>query len=302
MQEDEYTISQEMIKVDETHTLYSQLWGNKDSKPIIVVNGGPGGASKDRYKGLYNPKNHLVLFFDQRGAGQSLPYGELKNNTTQQLADDITKLADHYGFDKFALLGGSWGSCLSLVYAIQNPDRVDELFLDGIFTGTKQEIDYVEYGGFKTHYPDNWQEYQNSVPEEFRSDPARYHHPRILEGSNEESKESAFAHSALESNLLSLDNLGSGDDFEVFDLVPDKILTQYMVNNCFLEDGYILSNANKIKARVNLIQGRYDMVCPPITAFELNEALPDSQLIWTVAGHVDRTTLDVKKALIQNYH
>lgn len=157
MNKDEYTISEKMISVSDIHQLYTQLWGNKSSKKVYVfLHGGPGSGVNDGNKVLFNPKKDLVLFFDQRGAGKSMPRGSLVDNNTDELIKDIDKITNEYKLDKFILVGGSWGSCLALAYAIKKPARVAGMIVRGIFTGRQSEIDFLDNGEFKSFYPDVW--------------------------------------------------------------------------------------------------------------------------------------------------
>ncbi len=300
MQSDEYTNQEFFLDVGDGHQLYVQDWGIKDAKrPIIFLHGGPGTGLKEAYKTTFEPTLQRVIFFDQRGTGKSLPYGSLKNNTTHDLVEDIEKLAKHLKLPKFIITGGSWGSCLALAYAIKYPDLVEALVLRGIFTGRKSEIDWLEKGGYRNFFPDVWQGFVDDTPKAHTKDPAAYHVPRILGDDESAVATSAYALGKVEGALLSLDDRYTPSGQEEYDPTFVKIESHYMANKCFMPDSYILDNAGKINAPVWLIQGRYDMVCPPITAYELDQRLPDSHLIWTVAGHSnDRGNYDVNRTIL----
>lgn len=299
MTPDKYTIKEQYLDVGDGHKLYVHEWGNPKGMPIIHLHGGPGNSANDGYKSTFDPETQHVVFFDQRGCGKSLPYGSLEHNTTQDMVEDIEKLAVRLNLEQFVITGGSWGSCLGLAYALKYPKRVQSMVLRGIFTGSQAEIDYLDKGHFATHFPDVWDRYLDATPAKHHDDPGRYHAKRILGGDAEAAKESAFAYHNLEGAILRLDDRFTKGGKDDFDPTGKKLEVHYMANRCFLPDRYILDNASKLPMPIWLIQGRYDFVCPPVTAYELNEKLPDSQLIWTTAGHGnDRANFDVNRTIL----
>lgn len=160
MQPDAFTIQELMLDVGDGHTLYVQDWGSKAAhNPIIVLHGGPGSGSKDSHKRTFDPKISRVIFFDQRGSGNSIPYGSLDQNTTDTLVADISKVADTLQLDTFVLFGNSWGSTLALTYALAHPERVSALVVAGIYTDSKDETSWVDAGEFNRFYPDVWAAY-----------------------------------------------------------------------------------------------------------------------------------------------
>jgi proline iminopeptidase len=278
MTPDKDTNQEFQLNVGDGHELYVQDWGNEDSdKTIIFLHGGPGDGVNDGYRHMFDPKLQRVIFFDQRGCGKSTPYGSIEHNTTDDLVGDITKIADKLKLDQFILTGGSWGSCLALVYALRNPERVSAIVLRGIFTARQSETDWVEKGHFKTFFPDVWETYLAGTPKEQRGNPNAYHVSKILGN----------------------DNRFRPSPIEEFDPAGAKIETHYISQGCFLPDSYIIDNAKSLTMPIWLVQGRYDMVCPPVTAFELNQQLPNSQLLWTTAGHgSDRANYDVYRTIL----
>ena len=292
-----------MIDVGDGHELYAQLWGNIEAKQTIVsLHGGPGSGSNDGHKDMYDPARQRVLFFDQRGAGKSIARNLLENNTTDALVEDIVKVTAAFGVEKFVLTGGSWGSCLALAYGLKYPSSVTRMVLRGIFTGRQSEIDFIDKGEVRTFFPDVWDRFAASVPDEFANDPGAYHQERMF-GNDTAAMNAALAYNDLESSLSKLDYravLPKPVDLESFDARGTVIESHYLVNGCFMPDGYIISRASQLKMPITLVQGRYDMVCPPITAYELDKALPNSQLYWTLAGHSgsDRANFDMVKALL----
>ncbi|MHB1865273.1 MAG: alpha/beta fold hydrolase [Candidatus Saccharimonadales bacterium] len=287
MTPDKYTIKEFFLDVGDNHQLYVQDWGYRQAKhPVIFLHGGPGSFCKDKFKVNFNPKTQRVVFFDQRGSGKSLPKGELKNNDSQKMVDDIEKIIQELKLPSVVLTGGSWGSCLALLFGIKYPNRVHGMVLNGIFTARKVEIDYLDNGGFRTFFPDLWDKYASTVPEKYKHNPSEYHYENIFSDDKELAKKSAYAYSEmLEGPLLNLDDRYEPEKFDEFDPDAMKIELHYLKNDCFIPEGYIFKNASKLTMPIWLVQGRYDMVCPPMTAYELNKLLPNSKMIWTISGH-----------------
>ncbi len=281
MTPDNYTSQEIFIDVGDGHEIYVHDWGNKKSKHVVLhIHGGPGVGSSDKDKLKFDPLLHRVIFFDQRGAGRSLPYGQLKNNTTIDLAKDINKVLQKLKIYKVLLIGGSWGSTLALFFAIKYPDKVKGLIIDGIFTATTEEIKWQTSGSINTFFPDEWQKFIFSVPTKYKSNPYKYY---IDKAAN---KESIYQIMKLQSSILKLDEIYTLPNINDFDEIPGRIELHYLKNNFFLSSKYLLNNAFKIKAPVYIIQGRYDMVCPPIAAYNLDNKLPNSKLVWTINGHI----------------
>jgi proline iminopeptidase len=286
MTPDSYTNNESFIDVGDGHSLYVQDWGNPKSKrPIVFLHGGPGGGCKDRHKQGFDPDVQRVIFFDQRGSGKSLPFGSVEHNTIQELVDDIEKIRDYLKLQQVILTGTSWGSTLALAYALSHPQHILSMVLGGIFTGSQDEIDWLLKGEFRAFYPDSWEYYLDSVPKSHRNDPSAYHFKRALTSSGEQSKQSAYAYHNLEASILNLDDRFVAEKFEDFDPSSTTIEMYYLNNRCFLPDRYILDNAGKIGVPVYLVQGRYDNVCPPLTAYALHRNLPDSRLTWVTSNH-----------------
>lgn len=287
MNKDQYVISEKMIEVGDEHMLFVQEWGNPNAAavPIIFLHGGPGGQIKDKYKGSFNPEQHRVLFFDQRGCGRSTPYGSLKHNTTDKLISDISKIADTFNAKTFVLHGSSWGSTLALAYALAHPGRVHALVIGGIFTGSKAESDWIDKGQFKTFFPDVWQAYLGRTPAEHHNNPSKYHFDKAINGTAKEQKLSGYAYDCLEAGVVQLNDRQSPEDFEEYDPAGIRIEIHYLANGCFLPDRHLIDNAHTLTMPVHIVQGRYDMVCPPHTAYQLHNNLPNSHLYWTLSGH-----------------
>lgn len=286
MQRDNYTIQEKMLSVGDGHTLNAIEWGNKKSNvKIIFLHGGPGSQIKDKYKSAFNPELHHVVFFDQRGAGKSTPSGSLENNTTEHLVEDISKVADHFGFNHFYLHGSSWGSALALAYSLVHPKRVKGLVIGGVYTGSQSENDWIGKGRFKPFYPDVWDAYLDRTPEEYRDNPSAYHFDKILNGTPEEQKLSGYAYDCLESGVIKLDDRSIPEAFEDYDSSGIRLEVHYISQNCFMMDRHILDNAHQLTMPIWMVHGRYDMVCPPQTAYELHHRLSNSKLYWSISGH-----------------
>lgn len=307
---DEYTIKSGLLDVGQGHKVYYEQWGNPKAKtPILFFHGGPGDGFKPKHKYRFDPKRHQVIGFDQRGCGNSLPYGKLEHNTTDDLVTDAVKILDKLNIKQVYVYGGSWGSTLSLLFALRYPARVKASIIDGVLTASTSEIDYINKGLSERFFPEVWERFQASVPTKHQDNPAAYHY-KILAGSDENDiKKSAKALEELEGPLLRFDwrsyqdiqpdkdpNKQESED----NYVPYKIYAHYMSHACFLKEREILNNAHKIKTPLFIVQGRYDMCCPPITAYQLHQAVPDSKLYITLDSHSpsdpeSRTTL---KALV----
>lgn len=311
---DEFTITSGHLNVSNGHQIWFEQWGNPEAKiPILVFHGGPGSEFKPKHKYSFNPKKHQIISFDQRGSGNSLPYGSIDHNTTQDLLDDTRKILRHLNISKVHVNGGSWGSTLALLFAIENPEFVETIIVRGIFTGTQAEIDWLDKGVFKNHYPEVWERFVASVPKEHQGNPAAYHY-RVIESNTSENLEATSqALSDLEIPIMMFDWRGFAANIkkdpdpnvkpEKFDPIPYKIYGHYFNNACFLEPEYIIKNADRITAPLYIVQGRYDMACPPITAYRLHKAASHSKLYMTLSSHGnDSETNTALKVLIDTVY
>lgn len=286
MNPDQYTIAEHTLDVGHGHMLYIQDWGYKKAKkPIIFLHGGPGSGCKDKYRLPFDPTAQRVIFFDQRGCGKSTPLGHWHHNNTQELAADITRIADFLKINTFVLTGGSWGSTLALYYAITQPSRVHTLVIHGVFTSSQAEIDWIDNGLFKTHFPDIWERYVGTVPKSRQADPSAYHYERVLGGDPAAATASALAYSTLEGSAVSLDDNHVPINPADFDPTQAILEMRYLAKRCFLPEKFILKNAHKLKMPVHIVQGRYDFVCPPATAYQISKSAPKATLTWTISGH-----------------
>lgn len=287
MTPDDFTNQELMLDVGDGHQIYVHDWGNPKAKtPIIFLHGGPGNGCDDLDKQKFDPASQRVIFHDQRGSGKSIADELLKNNTLEDLVTDINKIVERLNISKFLLVGGSWGSTLSLVYAIKNPQKVTGLVIDGIFMASRSEIDWLDKGGWRTFYPEIWDHYIKTVPKENRDNPSAYHAQQALGTDEEKAKRSVYEYLKVELALLKLDDIYRPPKYDDFQAGGGKIELHYLSQKCFLPDNYILENAKSLTMPVRLIQGRYDMVCPPEAAHRLYLALPNSEIAWVVGGHL----------------
>ncbi|WP_432773162.1 prolyl aminopeptidase [Francisella salimarina] len=282
--------NQEFLKVSDIHTIYFEECGNPSGKPALFIHGGPGGGIQPSYRQYFNPDKYRVILVDQRGCGKSTPFAELRENTTQDLIEDFEKIRKKLNIDKWMLFGGSWGSTLGLAYAQAYPDVVTELVLRGIFLGREKELSWLYQHGASMVFPDMWEKYIEPIPVEQRKDFISAYHS-ILTGDDEKLKQqAAVAWSVWEASTSklfvdkkSIDRYGE----DKFSLAFARIECHYFKNKLFVEEAQLLKDAHKIKDVPGVIvQGRYDMVCPAVSAWDLHKAWPKAELdIVADAGH-----------------
>jgi proline iminopeptidase len=292
------------LKVSEIHEIYYELSGNPEGKPVFVLHGGPGGSTSPYYRRFFDPDSFLIVLHDQRGSGQSRPQFEISENTTPHLINDIEKLRDHIGVKKIILFGGSWGSTLALAYGEAYPDNVSGMVLRGIFTASQEEIDHFYRGGVKPFFPETYEKLKNI----FGNDPSpEVIFDRIQKSDPMDKLKYSKAWTSYEIKLAELEI--SDEEIErminsaaLRDVVVSLALIEnyYMANGCFFKEGQLLAEASKIAdIPIHLVNGRYDMICPPINAYRLYKLLPNSKLtIVESAGHW-MGDKKMEKALVQ---
>ncbi|MEM8607760.1 MAG: prolyl aminopeptidase [Myxococcota bacterium] len=279
------------LRVDDRHSVYYEQCGNPDGKPAIFVHGGPGGGSNPVHRRFWNPKRYRIVLFDQRGCGRSTPHAELHNNTTWHLVADMERLREHLGIDRWQLFGGSWGSTLSLAYAQQHADRVTELILRGIFLLRKKEIDWYYQDGASRVFPEAWQRFLAPIPVEERGDLVRAYYQRLTSADRDTRLSAARAWSTWEgstSRLIPDVDLITRTGEDQFAEAFARIECHYFINDGFFEDDQrLLANIGKLHhLPAVIVQGRYDIVCPAESAYQLHRAWPGSELhVVPDAGH-----------------
>jgi proline iminopeptidase len=280
------------LDVGDGHSLYWELCGNPDGKPAVFLHGGPGGGSSPDHRRQFDPARYNILVFDQRGCGKSTPYASLEANTTWHLVEDIERLREHVGVDKWMVFGGSWGSTLSLAYAEQYPERVTELVLRGIFLFDQYEVDWLyKEGGASAVYPDKWDEFLSLIPESEHGDLVEAYRKRLTSEDADERLRAAKAWSAWEGSTVTL--LPSPETIDHFTspeiaVAIARIENHYMANNGWLEPGQLLEGAHKLSDIPGVIvQGRHDTCTPPKAAWALKKAWPEVELnIVPDGGHL----------------
>ena len=278
------------LKVSDIHELYYEQSGNPDGKVVFGLHGGPGGSCGPDMRRYFNPDVFRIVLHDQRGAGRSRPFAETEENTTWYLVEDIETLRKHVKADKIILFGGSWGSTLALAYAETYPEHVAGMVLRGIFTATKAEIDHFYHGGIIPCFPEVYEKFIHALPDTDRRPLPEYLLELMREGSEADRKKYARVWAEYEIKIAELyfPDEDMAPIFETFDPLAFAMLENYyMANQCFFEEGQLLANAGRIKdIPLIMINGRYDMICPPVTAYRLHRKLPKSRLVIAeAAGH-----------------
>ncbi len=276
------------LEVSGGHTIYIEQSGREDGEPVVVLHGGPGGGCSPSMRRFFDPDRYRVILFDQRGCGRSTPYASVENNTTWDLVEDIEAIRETLDISNWIVFGGSWGATLSLLYAQAHPTRVNALVLRGIFTMTQAELDWFYGGGAGQFWPEAWALFSNMVPPDERHDLIAAYRKRLFGKIDADVIKFARAWAAWENTLATLDSKGHGGRVpahyaKAFSLIENH----YFTYKGFLrEDRQIFADMDKIRNIPGyIVQGRYDMICPPHTAHELHKRWPKSKLRLVRAGH-----------------
>jgi proline iminopeptidase len=279
------------LKTGSIHEVYVEESGNPDGIPVIFLHGGPCSGSKPVQRQFFNPKLYRIILFDQRGCGLSRPFGEIANNTTQDLCADIERIRQQLNIKRWLLFGGSWGATLAFLYAQKNPAQVAGMIIRGIFLARKQDLDwYIKEDGVARIYPEQWQRLADSVPPMSRTNmiEALYH---ALQGEDEITRRRVAKEWAAWSSQVTL-----GNDFAPSPgiHVNERMVKQarmelhYAQHHYFIQDHQILDHCYKLpKIPIQIIHGRLDLVCPIESALKLHQALPQAEFtILPKAGHI----------------
>lgn len=267
------------------HQIYYEQCGNPNGKPAVFLHGGPGGGGSIAVRRFFNPEKYNIVIFDQRGCGRSKPHGCLENNTTWDLVDDIEALKNMLEINNWLVFGGSWGSTLSLAYSQTYPKSVSEMVLRGIFMLRKKELDWFYQEGASNIFPEAWEKFLEPIDENQRDNLMSAYH-KIFKSDNEEKKlAAAIAWSRWEGSTSSLSykpDMANSFSDPKFALAFALIENHYFVNKGFLEhENQLIETGIDIIRHIptTIIQGRYDIVCPMATAWELSKNWPEAKLI-----------------------
>ncbi len=277
------------LPVDARHTLYWEQCGNPQGVPVVFVHGGPGGGVLPHHRRYFDPAHWRIVLFDQRGAGRSTPYADVTDNTTWHLVADMERLRAALGVERWTLFGGSWGSTLSLAYAEAHPARVSGLVLRGIFLGSLAEIGWFMHGA-RHFFPEAWGAFEAYIPEDERDDLLDAYHRRLTSDDPEVHLPAARAWDGYETACSSLIPLAAESASAKASLAIARLEAHYFVNRAFLAEGELVDNLQRIRhLPAIIVQGRYDVVCPPVTAEALSRAWPEAEYVVVPdAGHSAR--------------
>lgn len=277
------------LQVDDLHTLYWEECGNPEGTPVLFLHGGPGGGLSPKYRRFFDPAHYRIVLFDQRGAGQSTPLGEYRQNTTRLLVDDIELIRAMLGIRQWLVFGGSWGSTLALAYGETHPDCCLGFILRGIFLCTRAEIDWF-LNGMRWFFPEVHAEFAAAIPEEERGDLLQAYARRLFSDDPLIYAPAARAWSRYEGSCAYLrPNADAIADFtsDAVSLGIGRLEAHYFQHQGFLAEDELIAGVGRIRhLPAVIVQGRYDMVCPPVTAWRLHQAWPQARLrLVGDAGH-----------------
>jgi proline iminopeptidase len=271
------------LKVDERHELYWEQSGNPGGRAVVFLHGGPGSGSMPVHRRFFDPAYYRIVLFDQRGCGRSTPAGELRDNTTPHLVEDLETLRRHLGIENWLVFGGSWGVCLALTYGIANPERCTGFILRGVFLGRQRELDWFIHG-MGTVFPEAQRDFIGFLPEDERGDLVGAYHRRLSDPDPAVHLAAARAWGRYEAacSVLVPTSTGGGAS-----LAMARIGSHYFKHRMFLTENHLFDNLDRIRhLPVAIVQGRYDIVCPIVSADALAQAWPGADLtVVPDAGH-----------------
>lgn len=300
-----------MLAVGDGHWIYVEEIGAKGGRPVVFLHGGPGSGSQTLHRTLFDPARDHVFLIDQRGAGRSHPYLSCEANTTKHLISDLEHVRDHFGIQKWLLVGGSWGSTLALAYAERHPERVSGLVLRALFLGTDEEVRWAFIEGPKVFRPELYEAFCNHLPPGERDDPLAAYVQRLTGPDRALQASSAHVWFAYERALSELAPKHAALPEKVAGdarLPPTSIFeAHYIKNSFFLEPGELLANAARLAGIPGtIVQGRYDLLCPPKNAYALAARWPGAHLqIIDHAGHsmTEPGIMDaMRRAIADDHH
>ena len=277
------------IPLDDIHTMYWEELGNPKGVPLVFLHGGPGGGTPLSYRQHFDPAYYRIIMYDQRGAGRSVPTGELRNNTTQHLVADLETLRRHLEIERWVVAGASWGTTLALAYGIRHPDRCLGFLLRGIFLGSQTEIDWFLFG-MRNFFPEAWHEFARHIPADERGDLLTAYYRRLTSSDREVQMAAARSWSIYEGSCSSLKPQATVAEFfsePRLALGLAVIEAHFFINRVFLGADEIRPNLHLIVNKpAIIIQGRYDIICPIVSAYDLSQAWPCAEFhIVPDGGH-----------------
>lgn len=276
------------IEVPGGHSLYVEECGNPKGRPVVVLHGGPGGGCSPYMRRFFDPEHYRVVLFDQRGCGRSRPGASVEANTTQHLIADIALIRDKLGIEgRWLVFGGSWGATLALAYAQTHPDQVSGLILRGVFLGMQTELDWFYGGGAGRFFPDLWAQFQEPIPPSERGDMIAAYHQRLFDADPGRQGRYALPWLMWENALAGLQSAPVSHAPPDYARAFARLENHYFHNRCFLDEGQLLRDRGRIEhLPAVIVQGRYDMVCPPASAWKLAEGWDKCELsIVPASGH-----------------
>lgn len=277
-----------MLDVGDGHSIYVEQCGNPNGIPVVVLHGGPGGGCSPMMRRFFDPDMYRIVLFDQRGCGRSTPHASVDANTTWHLVDDIERIRQVLGITDWMVFGGSWGATLALIYAQTHPDRIRHIILRGVFLMTQGELDWFYGGGAGKFWPELWAKFCAPIPAAERGDMIDAYHRRLFTGISADESKFAGPWSAWENALASIDSDGRNSRSpSMFARAFARLENHYFQNKGFMDEGQILRDMPKISHITgSIVQGRYDLICPPVSAQSLHHAWPGSELHMVPrAGH-----------------
>ena len=297
------------LKVSDLHEIYYEECGSPDGVAVVFLHGGPGSGCNPTQRRFFDPQHYRIILLDQRGCGRSTPQGEVRENTTDDLVNDIEVLRNHLSIARWHVFGGSWGSTLALAYAIKYASRVISLVLRGIFLSRANELAWF-LGGVQHFYPEVWHSLISYLPEKERHHVLNAYSTRIFSDDTQISVPAAIQWNAFESSIMRLKPLEVSTNSAIktpedvqkeqpIEVARARVQIHYIQHQCFIDGNAILKSATILnKIPTVIVQGRYDMVCPPQTAWDLSRAMPDAEFVMVAdAGH-SAMELDITSALI----
>jgi proline iminopeptidase len=278
-----------MLPLDGLHQMYWEECGNPGGVPVLFLHGGPGAGAAPAHRRFFDPAHYRIVIFDQRGAGRSKPLGELRDNTTSHLVDDIEALRRHLRIERWLVFGGSWGSTLAIAYGEAHPERCTGFILRGIFLCRRSEIDWFLYG-LRALFPEVWRSFSGAIPQEERHDLLAAYYRRLVNPDASVHMAAAKAWSVYEgacSTLLPSPETVAYFASDVVALGLARIEAHYFSHDIFLPQNSLLEHIGRLRnIPAVIVQGRYDAVCPIVTADEVHQAWPEAEyLVIPDAGH-----------------